>query len=48
MIKDLLGHKASTLLKRYRSLLACFEFLCDNGIPFSGTQPDCYGFLCLL
>ena len=49
MIKDLLGHKApSTLLKRYRSLLAYFEFLRDNGVPFPGAEPDCYGFLCLL
>ena len=49
VIKDLLGHKApSTLLKRYRSLLAYFEFLRSNGIPFPGTEPDCYGFLCQL
>ena len=38
MIKDLLGHKApSTLLKRYRSLLAYFDFLRGNGILFPGT-----------
>ena len=49
MIKDLLGHKApSTLLKRYRSLLAYFDYLRDNGVLFPGTEPDCYGFLCLL
>ena len=49
MIKDLLGHEApSTLLKRYRSLLAYFEFLGNNGISFPGTEPDCYGFLCQL